>query len=113
MLNRLTDTNIQNSLVGQTNGADKTGLFSKLNPYEKSKDNLLIDQLDISSDAMTLYEKYRDIKQFTNLVLSDPEDSSHNSIVASQIQEGVIDISDEEIVDSLFNNPNFFEDLIG
>jgi len=62
MLNKITDTNIQNSQVNQSVSTDKSGLFAKSNPYEKNKNNLLIDELDISSDAITLYEKYKDIK---------------------------------------------------
>lgn len=114
MLKGIQNNNLQNNNhVIQTTGADKTGLFENTNPYEKIDKNLLVDQLDISSDAIKLYQKDCDIKKFTQLALSDPENTSHNTKVASQIENGQIELSDEEIVDSLFNNSKFISDLVG
>ena len=113
MLKGIYNNNIQQNQVGQTTGMDKTGLFAKSNPYEKLKDNYLVDQLDISNDAITMYQKEMDIKKFADLALSDPENTSHNKMVASQIENGSIAFSDEDILDGLFSNRKFFEDLIG
>jgi hypothetical protein len=113
MLNGIQNSNVQQNQVSQTTGMDKTGLFAKNNPYDKLDKNFLVDQLDISNDAINLYQKEMDIKKFTQLALSDPEDTSHNKEVASKIQSGIINFSDEEIIDGLFSNKNFFEDLFG
>lgn len=114
MLNRISDnTNIQNNQVKQADVADKTGLFEKSNPYDKADKNLLVDQLDISYDALKMYQKDRDITEFTKLALSDPEDNSHDKLVASQIENGVIQFNENDIIDNLFNNPRFINDLAG
>lgn len=114
MLKGILNNNLQNNnQIAQTTGADKTGLFTNKNPYEKIDKNLLVDQLDISNDAMKLYEKDLDIKKFAQLALSDPEDLTHNKKVASQIESGEIEFDDKEIIDRLFNNPKFFSDLNG
>ena len=113
MLKGIQNNGIQQNQVGQTNGMDKTGLFGKSNPYDKIDKNLLVDELDISNDAIKLYQKEMDVRKFAQLALSDPEDFSHNKIVASQLESGILSFSDEEIIDSLFSNQKFFEDLIG
>ena len=113
MLNGIHNNSLQNNQINQATGMDKTGLFSKSNPYDKLDKGLLVDELDISNDAITMYQKDMDIKKFTQLAMSDPNDVSHNKLVASQIEDGIIEFSDEEILDSLFSNTKFFEDLAG
>ncbi len=113
MLNGIQNNSLQNNQINQAGGMDKTGLFSKSNPYAKIDRGFLVDELDISNDAISMYQKDMDIKKFTQLAMSDPNDVSHNKLVASQIEEGIIEFSDEEILDSLFSNTKFFEDLAG
>lgn len=114
MLKGIINNNLQNnSQVAQTLGTDKTGLFSNNNPYEKIDKNLLVDQLDISNDAIKMYQKELDVKKFTQLALSDPNDLSHNKKVAEQLENGEIDSTSKDIIDSLFNNSKFINDLIG
>lgn len=114
MLKGIINNNLQNNnQIAQTIGTDKTGLFGNKNPYEKIDKNLLVDQLDISNDAMSLYQRDLDVKKFTQLTLSDPENTSHNNLVASQVESGAIDFGDQNIIDSLFNNQKFFDDLKG
>ena len=44
------------------------------NPYEKIDRNLLIDETAISNEAVNLYQKEQDVKQFSALAMSNPED---------------------------------------
>ena len=107
------NTNIQNNQVGQSSAADKTGLFGKTNPYDKHDKNFLIDELDISNTALKLYQKDQDVAKFAKLALSDPDDNSHNQIVASKVENGDIQIFEDEFVESLLNNTQFLKDLAG
>lgn len=118
MLNKVNDSlnntsNVVNNQVTQATGADSAALLGKKNPYSKIDSNLLIDELDISDNAIKLYQKDIDIKNFTKLALSDPGDISHNKLVASQIENGVINLNDNEIIDGLFSNTKFLKDLAG
>ncbi|MDD3237574.1 MAG: hypothetical protein PHV37_05695 [Candidatus Gastranaerophilales bacterium] len=114
MLNGINNsTDLQKQQVSQTTGMDKTGILGKSNPFEKIDKNLLVDELDISQNAFKLYEKDLDIKKFTKLAISDPENNSHNSQVAEKIASGDIQFDDNEIINSLFNNNKFLNDLIG
>lgn len=118
MLNKVNDStnntlNINNNQVNQTTGTDSAALLGKSNPYNKIDKNLLIDELDISDNAIKLYQKDIDIKNFAKLALSDPEDTTHNQLVASQMENGVIQFNDNDLVESLFNNSKFLKDLAG
>lgn len=113
MLNGINNNELQQQQLSQTTGMDKTGLFSKNNPYAKIDKNLLVDQLDISQDAMKMYQRDLDIQRFTKLALSDPNDNSHNIKVASQIANGEIQLDEQSVLNNLFKNRHFFKDIIG
>lgn len=109
----LNNTSISSSQLSQSAGVDSAALLGKKNPYNKVDSNYLIDELDISDNAIKLYQRDLDLKKFTSLTLSDPEDISHDQIVASQIENGVIQFNDNDVVEGLFNNPKFLKDLAG
>lgn len=113
MLNGITNTGIQQSQLEQTSATDKTGLFAKKNPFEKTDSSYLIDEMNISTDAVKMYQRDKDIKQFSKLALSDPNDTSHNSKVAEQIENGQIQFGDKDVVNSLFSNSSFMQELFG
>ena len=65
-----------------------------------------------SEIALKLYEKTSDIKKFTGLALSNPEDDSHNKIVNKMLgNNDIIDPLDEEHLRGLIGNDNFLRDL--
>ena len=83
-----------------------------INPLEvdfEHKESLFLNKL--SRNAVNLYERNCDIKNFSKLVLSDPENTSHNDLVERLISEGVIDISDDEKLLELSGNHRFLRDL--
>ena len=57
---------------------------------------------NLSKHALNLYERKTDVKNFTKLALSDPENSSHNQIILSCIlpvyftESKLFDLSDNE-----------------
>ncbi len=59
----------------------------------------------LSKHALNLYQKKTDIKNFTKLALSDPEDLSHNNIVKNQ------QLDEYDILFDLSNNEEFLKDL--
>lgn len=85
----------------------------KKNPYADIDKNLLIDETSISKEAVALYQKDLDIKKFSQLAMSDPEDTSHNSLVAENVFSANDEKFDNKIMDGLFENKSFLKDLFG
>lgn len=113
MLNGINNNDLSQQLT-QTAGTEKSDAVSgATNPYSKADKNLLIDQLDISSTALQLYQKDKDVKAFTQLALSDPDDMSHNAKVAEKMLSGEIDTGEGNVLDELFSNQKFIGDLFG
>ena len=83
------------------------------NPYADVDKNLLIDETSISNEAFNLYQKDLDIRKFTSLALSDPENMSHNALVAERVFAANDEAFENSIIESLFNNKMFLNDLFG
>ena len=102
------DVNGQNQI--KQNEVEKTKLNTR-NPYAGVDKNLLVDESDISKEALKMYERDLDIKRFSALAMSDAEDLSHNVLVAQNVF-GVNDESfDSKILEGIFNNKMFLKDL--
>ena len=93
--------------------AEQINPNAKKNPYADVDKNLLIDETNISNEAFTLYQKDLDIKKFTKLALSDPDDTSHNVLVADKVFNARDDRFDDKVVEDIFNNRMFLKDLLG
>ncbi len=65
----------------------------------------------MSKHALKLHEKQCDIKNFTKLVLSDPENTSHNEIVEQLLKEDVLDPLSDKVIEELSNNKELWDDL--
>lgn len=65
----------------------------------------------MSKHALKLYERKCDIKNFTKLVLSDPENTSHNERVEQLLKEGVFDPLENSVIEELANNKKLLDDL--
>ena len=59
----------------------------------------------LSQQALNLYQKKTDIKNFTKLALSNPEDKSHNDLVKEK------ELDEYDILFDLSNNDEFLKDL--
>lgn len=81
------------------------------NPYKNVDRNLLIDETAISDEAVNLYQREQDIQKFSNLAMSDPQDSSQEEIIASLFSKGVQDLLSDESLESLSSNQKFLEDI--
>lgn len=71
--------------------------------------NIFLDKL--TQNAVKLYEHECDIKNFSKLVLSDPENKSHEKIVNELFSSGVIDLTEDEKLAELSDNKRFLRDL--
>ena len=79
-------------------------------PIESLKNQAKINFLkNLSKHALNMYERKTDINNFTRLVLSDPENTSHNQIV-DELFAGKNPLSDEALFD-LSENKRFLDDL--
>lgn len=111
MLNNITQSdnyNIKNNDISKVslNGAGKD--------KQTQKEDLLVDETNISNDAMALYERDQDIQKFTALALSDMDLVNEDS---QRVLDKVFNISatmrDEEFAESLLQNDKFRSDLLG
>ena len=65
----------------------------------------------MSKRAINLYERQCDIKNFTKLALSNPENTSHNERVEALLKEDVLDPLSEEVIKQLSDNQDLIRDL--
>lgn len=99
-------------------------LAQKLNLEKKKQSSVAINPLDVDFEgrksvfldkltrtAVNMYERKCDIKNFTKLALSDPENNSHNKIMDELFAKGVIDPSEDEKLLELSDNTRFLKDL--
>ena len=99
-------------------------LAQKLNLEKKKHSSAAINPLDVDFEgrksvfldkltrtAVNMYERKCDIKNFTKLALSDPENDSHNEIMDELFAKGVIDPSEDEKLLELSDDTRFLKDL--
>lgn len=65
----------------------------------------------ISKRALKLYERQCDINRFSKLVLSDPENLSHEEMVQDLLNSGVTDYTAEDEIELLTSNERLMKDL--
>lgn len=83
-----------------------------INPLEvdfEDRKNEFLNKL--TKNAINLYERQTDIKNFSKLVLSDPDNNSHNEIVDKLFSKGIIDPLEDEQLFDLSDNKRFLRDL--
>ena len=89
------------------NLASVRSAFQKNNGYN----NTYVDKTEISSSAMELFRKDLDIKKFTQIAMSDPEDKSYLSRMQELFAEGVIDAYEDDVIEELVTNSKLWDDL--
>lgn len=99
-------------------------LAQKLSLEREKKSNTVINPIDVDFDernsiflkkmtknAIKMYERNCDIKNFSKLVLSNPENTSHNELVDELFKNEKIDPFEDEKLFELSNNRRFLRDL--
>ena len=112
MLNRLSGQDLINKNLLQSNNIEKLSIGTR-NPYADIDKNLLIDETNISNEAMSLYQRDLDIKKFTTLAMSDIDDLSHNTLVAQNVFNKMDSNFENTIIEGIFNSKTFLDDLFG
>lgn len=87
-------------------------LSTTINPIDVDFDhrkNVFLDKL--TQNAVKLYERECDIKNFSKLVLSDPENKSHEKIMDELFSNGIVDLTEDEKLAELSDNKRFLRDL--
>lgn len=75
----------------------------------EGRKNVFLNKMTHS--ALDMYERKSDIKHFSQLVTSNPENDSHNRIMDELFASGVKDPFADEGVFSLSENKRFLRDL--
>lgn len=112
MLNRLSGQDLINQNLVKSSNVEKLANSAK-NPYANADKNLLIDETNISNEAIALYQRDLDIRKFTSLAMSNPENTNHNSLVAQNVFNIMDSGFESKIIEGIFNNRNFLNDLFG
>ncbi len=84
------------------------------NPYATFNKDYLIDESQISKDAIRLYEKEKDVKAFTKLAMAGIEDDdATEALMQNLFSKGVVDIDNDEIWTNLSRNNTLLNDIMG
>ena len=99
-------------------------LAQKLNTRKVKNIAGMINPVDVDFDApkneflngltknvLKMYERKCDIRNFSSLVLSNPENLSHNEMVEELFNDGVIDPFEDEKLKHLADNSKLLRDL--
>lgn len=80
-----------------------------LNVDFDDKKKLFLNKL--TKSTVDMYERHCDVKNFSRLVLSDPENNSHDRLMNELFAQGVIDPAEDEKLLKLSDNSRFLRDL--
>ena len=112
------DNNSNNNILGNKlvqqdslNNILGTGLSRRNSNNIVDNSNFLIDSSDISNKAMQMYQRELDIKNFTQLATSDPENTSHEKLMEELFSKGVVDVFEDSTIASLSTNKSLIDDL--
>ena len=94
IVNRLKSMNSQNICFGMS---------SPVEDWHEEQRKIFLRGM--SKYALNLYERNKDIKTFTKLAMSDPEDKSHEKMVADLVKDGkILDTTDTDKIFDLSSN---------
>ena len=69
--------------------------------------------MQISNEALNLYQKEQDIRKFAALALSDESDYSHLNLIDKAFSNGTVSPFTDENLENLLNNPKLWDDING
>lgn len=110
MLNISGNENYNN--VRENSEVLKTGLSLYKNVATKNKTTEFVDETNISTDALALYQREQDIKSFAQLALAGMTEEENN-LILNDLFTIATQMRNDELSDSLLKNQNFLDDLFG
>lgn len=112
MLNRIGQQDQNEAILQAQRGeVEKIENRGMSNPYARLDKAMLIDESNISDDAISLYTKELDVKKFTQLALSDADDVSADNLVMQKVFNNEISIDDNDALYSVLNSKEFLKDV--
>ena len=76
------------------------------------KNSHFVDEMQISSEALNLFQKEQDIKKFTSIALSE-SDNSHLDLIDKAFSKGVVSPFTDDSLEELLNNSKLWDDISG
>lgn len=86
--------------------SEKRSVNRATNPIEENE-----FLTSMSKHALKLYEKQCDIKKFTKLAMSVPEDASYDERIEQLIKDGILDPFEDSVIEELAKNQDLIDDL--
>lgn len=113
MLNKINngDGTVNNDSIIRQQVIGNVGQRTTSNPYAKQND--LVDKTDISNEAVSLFQREKDIEKFKNLVMDSLDTENYNADIAELIDKGAYQISEEDLAQSMINNDDLLNMLFG
>ncbi len=112
MIDKINDNSLLNTQELQSQEAQSSRAISGSalkNAYGASRSNL-IDESSISQEAVLLYQREQEINRYTSYLDNITEEEATQEVV-SLMEKGIIDISEEELAESMFNDIALLNDL--
>lgn len=117
-INNENNEQLVNARLNGQNGISSvvTNPIGNKNPYNKETKFNLVDVSDISMDAVKIFQREQDVKEFTKLALAGMDDEeTYNQQVEELFSKGVFDpfmVDDTDtLAQDLANNEEFLKDI--
>lgn len=121
MIHGINNENNEQLVNGRLNGQNGvssvvTNPIGNKNPYNKETKFNLVDVSDISMDAVKIFQREQDVKEFTKLALAGMDDEeTYNQQVEELFSKGVVDpfmVDDTDtLAQDLASNEEFLKDI--
>ncbi len=102
-----------NSYISKENNIAQISDAQKKYATSPFKNSHFVDEMQISSEALTLYQKEMDVKKFANLALSDEQDNSHLELIDKAFSSGALSPFTDDNLEDLLNNQKLWDDING
>ena len=117
-INNENNEQLVNARLNGQNGVSSvvTNPIGNKNPYNKETKFNLVDVSDISMDAVKIFQREQDVKEFTKLALAGMDDEeTYNQQVEELFSKGVVDpfmVDDTDtLARDLASNEEFLKDI--
>ena len=110
LIDKIDNNNILNTpgALQESQAAQGIAAHSQKNGYNNK--SLLVDESNISQAAVALYQHEQEISQYTKY-LEDVSLEDANKQVMNLMEKGIINVSDEELADKMFQNLSLLNEL--
>lgn len=111
MINKINDNNLLNTQTSLQEAQNTQAISAAAlkNAYASNKSNL-IDETDISQEAVSLYQRELEINKYKTYLDSISEEEATQEVV-NLMEKGIINISEEELAESMFNDIALLNEL--